>query len=69
MSKRTLILTFDIVIKTTKGALFSVHLKRKEVTIAGANAKLTKLMSIDKAHCLLVHVNEDATRVMASCLG
>jgi len=50
MSKRSMILTFDIVLKTTKGGLFCAHLKRKEVAIAGANAKLTKSMSIDTAH-------------------
>ena len=50
MSKRSMIFTFDIVIKTTKGALFCAHLKRKEVAIAGANAELMKSMSIDIAH-------------------
>ena len=50
MSKRSRILTFDIVIKTTKGALFCARLNRKEVAVAGANAELTKSMSIDKAH-------------------
>ena len=69
MSKRSMVLTFDIVIKTTKGALFCAHLIRKEVVIAGASAKLTKSTSIDKAHRLLGHVNEEATRAMASRLG
>ena len=69
MPKRSMILTFDIVIKTTKGALFCAHLKRKEVAIAGANAKLTKSMNIDKAHRLLGHADEEATRAMASALG
>ena len=50
MSKRSMVLTFDIVITTTKGALVCAHLKRKEVAIIGANVKLTKSMSIGKAH-------------------
>ena len=68
MSKGSMIL-FDIIINTTKGALFCVHLKRKEAAIAGANAKLTKSMSINKAHRLLGHPNEEATRVIALHLG
>ena len=39
------------------------------MAIAGANTKLTKSMSIDKAHQLLGHMNEEATRAMASRLG
>ena len=68
MSKRSMVLTFDIVIKTTKGALFCAQLKIKEVAIAGANAKLTKSMSIYKAHRLLGHADEEATRAMAAAL-
>ena len=69
MSKGSMILIFDIVIKTTKGALFCARLKRKEVAVAGANAELTKSMSIDKAHRLLGHADEETTRAMASALG
>ena len=69
MLKDLIVLTFDIVIKTTKGALFCKHFKRKEVAIVSANAKLTKSMSIDKAQGLLGHANEEATRLMASRLG
>ena len=54
MSKGSMFLTFDIVMKTTKGALFCAHLKRKEV----ASAKLTKSMSINKVHRLLGHANK-----------
>merc|ERR1712194_525908 len=60
MSKRSMILTFDIVIKTTKGALFCAHLKIKEVVITGANVELTKSISIDKAHRLLGQANKEA---------
>ena len=69
MSKRSMILTFDIVIKTTKGVLFCEHLKRKEVAVAGSNVELTKSMSIDKAHQLLGHADKEATRAMALALG
>ena len=57
MLKGSMVLTFDIVINTTKGTLFCAYLRIKETAIAGANAELTKLMSIDKAHRLLVHPN------------
>ena len=53
MLKRSMILTFDLVTKTMKGALFCAQFKRKEVAIAGANAELTKSMSINKTHRLL----------------
>ena len=69
MSKRSMVLTFDIIIKTTKADLCCTYLKRKEVAIASANAKLTKSMSIDKAHRLLGHANEEVTRAMALRLG
>ena len=69
MSKGSMVLTFDIVITITKSALFCAHLKRKEAAIAGANAKLTKSMSIDKAHRPLGHPNKDAMCAMASRLG
>ena len=45
MLKGSMFLTFDIVIKTIKGALFCAHLKRKEAAITGANDELTKSMS------------------------
>ena len=64
-----MVLTVDIAIKTTKGALFCTHFKRKEAAVAGANARRTKSMSIDKYHQLLGHSNEEATREMASRLG
>ena len=41
--KASLGLTFDIVIKTTKGALFYAHYKRQEAAIARANAKTDKV--------------------------
>ena len=50
MTNGSEVLTFDIVINTTKGALFYASLKRVGAAIVGANAELTKSMSIDKAH-------------------
>ena len=66
MLKGSIVLTSDIVIITAKGALLCMYSKRKEAAIAGANAELTKSISIEKAYRLLGQPTEEATRAMAS---
>ena len=69
MINRSKVLTFDLAIKTTKGALFCAQFKRSSAAVAGANRELAKSMSIDNAHQLFGHANEEATQAMASRLG
>ena len=63
------VLTSDIVIKTTKGALFCAKFKRRGTAISGANTELAKTMNINSAHRLLGCANKEATQEMASRLG
>ena len=65
MTNESKVLTLDIVIKTTKGALFCVRYKHRGMTVAGVNTELVKSMSIDNAHWLLGHANKEGTRAMA----
>ena len=72
IQKGDLTISFDIVIKTTKGALYCAHMKRKRLhdKINGAEAEKKKtVMSVANAHALLGHCNEDATRKTAKHLG
>ena len=69
MTNGSKVLTFDIVVKTIKGVLFCAKFKRRGASITGANTELTKLMSINNAHQLLGHANEDTAWAVAFCLG
>jgi hypothetical protein len=65
LSKGNQKLTFDIPIETPKGVVYAIYLRRSEV----AAPALPTTMSIDKAHRLLGHQSEDATRKTAKSLG
>jgi hypothetical protein len=58
----------DLIIKTSKGKLYGIYLKRVAVgTSETTNVSVTR--SIKTAHCMLGHKNEDVTRKMAKYLG
>jgi hypothetical protein len=61
-------LTFDIEVRTTKGVLYAIYMKRT-LEIAGAATDTKKMtMTITQAHGKLGHCN-DATRKVAEQLG
>ena len=67
-------LIFDIVINTPKGMLWAAYMKRVKPTETGLVVAATKAiketrMNVKKAHGLLGHLNEDATRKSALHLG
>ena len=59
---------FDIVIPTARGALFACRFIR-EAEFAGISTEAGSKMNIQKAHNLLGHGNEEATRKSAQQLG
>ena len=61
-------ITFDIVIRTRKGALFCAYIKRNNEVSGGAVSKANAI-SVAKAHALLGHSHEDATQATAGYLG
>jgi hypothetical protein len=65
LSKGDQKLTFDIPIETPKGVVYAIYINRSEV----AAPALPTTMSIEKAHHLLGHQSEDATRKTAKSLG
>ena len=62
---------FDIVIKTETGAIYAAYIKRRNVPElqGGMVVKEGSRMSVEKAHDLLMHSHEDATRATAKHLG
>jgi hypothetical protein len=64
LSKGDQKLTFDIPIETPKGVVYAIYLNRSEV----AAPALPTTMNIKKAHRLLGHQSEDATRKTAKSL-
>jgi len=60
---------FDIVIKTRKGALYCAYIKRKMAKETSCGNVLQEKISVAKAHALLGHANEEATRATAEHLG
>ena len=67
MTNGSKVSTLDIDIKTTKGVISCALFKCGGAAVAGANAELAKLISIDNVHRLLWHSNEELP--MASRLG
>ena len=62
-------LTFDIEIPTPKGMLFAIYMERHgEIAGLTADANVKK-KTVQQAHDLLGHCNEDATRKAAKELG
>jgi hypothetical protein len=61
LSKGDQNLIFDIPIETPKGVVYAIYLRRSEV----AAPALPTTMNIEKAHRLLGHQSEDATRKTA----
>ena len=64
LRKELMVIKFDIIIPTKHRALFCACLKCTQEVASGAIGKCT-LMSIAKAHELLGHSNENATRKTA----
>jgi len=62
---------FDIGIKTKTGAIFAAYIKQRNAPElqGGMIVKEGSQMCIEKAHDLLGHSHEDATRATAKCLG
>ena len=73
---------FDIIIKTSKGALFCAYFKRKEVTgekglileskrnkVEESTRSVTKKISVTLAHEVLGHMGEARTRATAKHMG
>ena len=60
VSKGGVTITFDIVIRTRKGALFCTYIKRNN-KVSGRAVDKEKAVSVAKAHALLGHSHEDAT--------
>ena len=58
MTKGSMVIKFDIIIPTKRGALFYACLKRTQDVTSGAIEKGTQ-MSITKLHELLGHFNEN----------
>jgi len=70
ISKGGVTLTFDIRIETTEGLIFAMYAKRSHGSeIGGVGTDGPARMSIQKAHDLLGHTNEDMTRATAKALG
>lgn len=65
LSKDGHVVKFDIPIDTPEGIVFAMCAKRTEVSAVAVNAP----MNIDKAHRLLGHQSEEATRKTAKHLG
>jgi hypothetical protein len=65
LSKEEQVVKFDIPIDTPEGIVFAMCARRTEVGAIAINTQ----MSIDKAHSLLGHQGEDATRKTARHLG
>jgi hypothetical protein len=65
LTKQNNVLSFDIPIETPKGIVYAMYVRGSEV----AAPALSTTMSIEKAHKLLGHQSEDATRKMAKNLG
>jgi hypothetical protein len=61
LTKQNNVLSFDIPIETPKGIVYAMYVRRSEV----AAPALSTTTSIEKAHKLLGHQSEDATRKMA----
>ena len=67
-NKKGEIVSFDIVVKTARGAIFACRfLRNKE--IGGVSAEKEMVLNIQKAHALLGHGNEEDTRSTAKALG
>lgn len=71
MTKNGMSINFDIVIPTTKGALYCACFKRKRANgeVHGAALGEGTEMNINRAHTLLGHKSEDSTRKTAKQLG
>jgi len=61
-------IVFDIVIPTPKGMLYAMYLKH-DTDIAGISADVKVKMTVQQAHSLLGHSNEEATHKSAKALG
>jgi hypothetical protein len=62
-------LTLDIEVRTPKGVLYAIYMKRT-MEIAGTASDMKKTrMTIAQAHGKLGHCNEDATRKAAKQMG
>jgi hypothetical protein len=59
LTKQNHVLSFDIPIKTPKGIVYAMYVRRSEV----AALALSTTMSIEKAHKLLGHQSEDGKKL------
>lgn len=62
------VISFDIIVPTARGAIFACRFTR-DVELAMASTEAGTAMNINKAHCLLGHVDEESTRATAKSLG
>ena len=62
------VISFDIVVKTSRGAIFAARFIRQSETNAASTEKGLS-MNINKAHALLGHGDEESTRETARALG
>lgn len=62
-------LLFDIEVKTGEGAIYAACLKRRQHEVGAAGVEVKQKISVLKAHQLLGHINEEATRKTAKILG
>jgi hypothetical protein len=72
ISKGNQKVTFDIKIKTPKGAIFAIYIKRKAATseeVATFGSDKHKPIKAKVAHSLLGHINEVDSRTSAKYLG
>jgi len=61
-------IVFDIVIPSPKGMLYAMHLKC-DTNIAGISADVKVKMTVQQAHSLLGHCNEEAMHKSTKALG
>ena len=61
-------INFDIVVKTAKGAIFATRFIR-DVEVTGVSTESGTKMSINRAHSLLGHGDENSTKSSAKQLG
>ena len=62
-------IAFDIVVETTRGAIFACRFIRSVGEVAAVGTGAGKKMNVTKAHSLLGHVSEASTRQTAKGLG
>ena len=71
MTKENEIIRFDIIVKMAKGALYCGYFAREDGELAAVETGETPRvsMNVKRAHMLLGHCNEEATRKIAAHLG